>query len=75
MATTNEVSKAVQSAPKAVSVQELINKSVKELGRARPDHLSGERLAWIALTSIRLNPKLGQCTPESLWVPCLRQPR
>jgi recombination protein RecT len=65
MATTNEVSKAVQAAPKAISVQDLINKSVKELGRALPDHMSAERLARIALTSIRLNPKLGQCTTES----------
>lgn len=65
MATTNEVSKAMQAAPKAISVQDLINKSVKELGRALPDHMSAERLARIALTSIRLNPKLGQCTPES----------
>lgn len=65
MATASEVVKAVQAAPKAVSVQELINKSVKELGRALPDHMNPERLARIALTCIRLNPQLGQCTPES----------
>lgn len=65
MATANDVTKAVQAAPRAVSVQDLINKSVKELGRALPEHMNPERLARIALTCIRLNPKLGQCTPES----------
>lgn len=65
MSKADEVTKAIQAAPKAVSVQELINKNVKELGRALPDHMNPERLARIALTCIRLNPKLGQCTPES----------
>lgn len=65
MAKTEDVTKAMAEAPKAVSVQDLINKSVKELGRALPEHMNPERLARIALTCIRLNPKLGQCTPES----------
>ena len=65
MAKTEDVTKAMAEAPKAVSVQDLINKSVKELGRALPEHMNPERLARIALTCIRLTPKLGQCTPES----------
>lgn len=47
------------------SLQELINASINELGKALPSHLNAERLGRIALTTIRLNPKLTECTPES----------
>lgn len=47
------------------SLQTLIRESVKELGRALPEHMKPERLVRIALTSIRLNPELSRCTPES----------
>lgn len=65
MATQAEATKAIATAPKVTGLQELIKKSVKELGRALPEHLNAERLARIALTCIRLNPKLSECTPES----------
>lgn len=48
------------------SLQELITKSAKELGKALPEHMRPERLVRIALTCIRLNPELGKCTPASL---------
>ena len=47
------------------SLTTLIRESTKELANALPSHLSSERLVRIALTSIRLNPKLAQCTSES----------
>jgi recombination protein RecT len=47
------------------SLQSLIQSASKELGRALPSHLSPDRLVRIALTSIRLNPELSKCTPES----------
>ncbi len=50
---------------KAVPIETLIQKSVTELGKALPKCMSAERLVRIALTSIRLNPKLASCTPES----------
>ncbi len=53
------------SKPKVQPLQELIQQSVKELGRALPAHLSPDRLVRIALTNIRLNPALASCTPES----------
>lgn len=65
MATVNDVKNAVAAQPKATGLQALIEKSVKELGRALPDHLKPERLVRIALTCVRLNPELGRCTPES----------
>lgn len=48
-----------------VSIQTMIQSSAKELGKALPSHMSPERLVRIALTSIRLNPELSLCTPES----------
>ena len=46
-------------------LQDLIQASVKELGRALPAHLSPDRLVRIALTNIRLNPGLANCSPAS----------
>lgn len=51
--------------PRTLPLQELIQQSIKELGRALPDHLSPDRLVRIALTNIRMNPTLAQCSPES----------
>lgn len=66
MATPDAVKNALTTgAPKAVPLQDLIQQSVKELGRALPAHLSPDRLVRIALTNIRLNPALASCTPES----------
>ena len=47
------------------SLQQLIETSAKELGKALPHHMRSERLVRIALTCIRLNPELAQCTPAS----------
>ena len=47
------------------SIQSLIEQSAKELGKALPEHMRPERLVRIALTNIRLNPKLSECTPAS----------
>lgn len=38
-----------------------------EIARALPSHLNGDRMARIALTSFRSNPKLGQCDPRSVF--------
>ena len=62
--TTQELAKQVANT-QGTSLQAMIQKSVKELGRALPSHLSPERLVRIALTCIRLNPELSKCTPES----------
>lgn len=65
---------SIESAKNAVAtqaqepqtLQALIEKSSKELGKALPEHMRPERLVRIALTCIRLNPDLGRCTPASL---------
>jgi len=50
---------------KELSLQALIQQSSKELGRALPSHLKPDRIVRIALTCIRLNPDLANCTKES----------
>lgn len=55
----------VEQRKKAKPIELLIEQSLKELGKAVPSFMSAERLARIALTTIRLNPKLAECTPES----------
>ena len=66
MANLAEVKKtALTKKENAVQIEELINSSLKELGKAMPACMNAERLARIAFTSIRLNPKLAECTPQS----------
>jgi len=65
MGTQDAANKALATATPVVSIQSLIQNSAKELGQALPAHLNPERLVRIALTSIRLNPALAKCTPES----------
>jgi recombination protein RecT len=43
----------------------LIQKMTPELARALPKHLTGDRMARIVLTAIRINPKLAECTQAS----------
>lgn len=65
MATPESATKALAAQPKPKSLPDLIKESTKELARALPKHLTAERIARIALTCIRLTPKLAECTPES----------
>lgn len=55
----------VEQRKKAKPIELLIEQSLKELGKAVPSFMSAERLGRIALTTIRLNPKLAECTHES----------
>ena len=57
--------KAVEIRQKSKPIEVLIQASLKELGKALPAHLNAERLGRIALTTLRLNPALAECTPES----------
>ncbi|MEI7474712.1 MAG: recombinase RecT [bacterium] len=57
--------KAQDNRQKAKPIQALIQNSLAELGKAVPTHMNAERMVRIALTTLRLNPKLMDCTPES----------
>lgn len=56
---------AILARQRSKPIEQLIQSSLKELGKALPSHLNAERLVRIALTTLRLNPKLAECTPES----------
>lgn len=43
----------------------LIQKMTPELARALPKHMTGDRMARIVLTAIRVNPQLAETTPAS----------
>lgn len=51
----------------ANTIQAYLQKIKPELDRALPKHMSADRLARVALTTIRLNPLLLECSIESLF--------
>ena len=48
-----------------MTIEELIEKSAKALGRALPAHMRPDRMVRIALTTLRLNPQLYKCDTQS----------
>lgn len=61
MTTTNLPAKS-----KAADIRTLLEKSRKQMEMALPKHLTADRLLRVAMTSIQKNPKLMECTPQSL---------
>jgi recombination protein RecT len=53
-------------AKKPKTIMDLIKSMESEMSRALPKHITAERLTRIALTTVRLQPKLQQCNPQSL---------
>jgi len=51
----------------AKSFPGLLTQFESEIKRALPMHLTAERMSRIALTAFRLNPKLEQCDPRSVF--------
>lgn len=49
-----------------IDMATFIRKQINELGNALPSFITPERFVRVAVTSIRLNPKLGQCTQASI---------
>ena len=64
MAKKEDVKKAVAKTEN-LSIEKLIEKSAKELGKALPAHMRPERITRIALTTLRMNKKLYSCDPYS----------
>lgn len=58
--------KAGAGASKGKTINDLFEQMKPAIAQAIPKHLTPERLLRIATTSIRTNPKLKVCTPESL---------
>lgn len=59
-------SKAVQPSKQGKTLADLFEEMKPAIAQAIPKHLTPDRLLRIATTSIRTNPKLKVCTPESL---------
>jgi recombination protein RecT len=63
---TGEASTEVATAEdKPASIAQFLDQLAPQLQRALPRHMSGDRLARIALTQVRLQPKLAACNPHS----------
>ena len=45
----------------------MLEKFKAEIARALPKHINPDRMARIALTAFRMNPKLGECDPRSIF--------
>ena len=73
MSTTKEVKNKLSTKAKTgikpspyKSVQDLLKRMAPEIQRALPKHLDADRIARIALTEMRKNPKLLSCSNTSL---------
>ncbi|MCD9194249.1 recombinase RecT [Streptomyces albireticuli] len=49
----------------ALTLAHQIDRMRPEIARALPAHMDADRIARIALTTLRRTPKLGECSPES----------
>jgi len=47
------------------TLQQQIERMRPQIARALPKHMNADRIARIALTTLRRTPKLGECSPES----------
>lgn len=61
------MSTAVATLPQAHSFPALLKQYQAEISRALPRHLNPDRMARIALTEFRKNPKLAECDPRSVF--------
>ena len=44
----------------------LVNQQKPAIARALPSHCNADRMHRVAITALRMNPKLQQCTPDSI---------
>ncbi len=51
---------------KGDTVFDLLERQKSQIERALPKNMSAERLLRVVLTEVRRNPKLGECSPQSL---------
>jgi recombination protein RecT len=54
-------------APKDRGFPSLLEKFKGEIARALPKHINPDRMSRVALTAFRMNPKLGECDPRSVF--------
>lgn len=66
LAVTKLKAKVATTQEKKVDMATFIRNQIKELGKALPSFITPERFIRVAVTSMRLNPKLAQCTQISV---------
>ena len=57
----------IKSAKSRQNFPDLLNTYAAEIARALPKHLSAERMVRVALSAYRLQPKLADCHPQSVF--------
>ncbi|HEY3495498.1 MAG TPA: recombinase RecT [Polyangiaceae bacterium] len=60
-----QVSNGTGEKKPAQDMVKLVQAMTPELARALPKHMTGDRMARIVLTAMRINPKLAECTQAS----------
>lgn len=65
--TVKAVAAATGAAKEARTFPGMLKQYRDEIARALPKHINADRMARIALTAFRKNPKLGDCVPESVF--------
>lgn len=58
--------KVLEKKEKSMDMATFIRSQIEELGNALPSFISPERFVRVAVTSMRLNPKLASCTQMSI---------
>lgn len=66
LAVTKLKDKVISTENKKVDMATFIRNQIDELGKALPSFMTPERFVRIAVTSMRLNPKLAECTQMSI---------
>lgn len=66
LAVTKLKAKVATTQEKKVDMATFIRNQIEELGKALPSFITPERFIRVAVTSMRLNPKLAQCTQMSV---------
>lgn len=64
--------KDIATMPKAKQFPAMLQTFQSEIRRALPAHMTPDRMARIALTCFRSNPKLAQCEPASVFAAVLQ---
>ena len=65
MSNVEQIKNQVANVSPVKSIETMVKNSMKTLGEALPSHMNAERLVRIALTTMRLNPDLYKCSPDS----------
>jgi recombination protein RecT len=61
------LNKAVNAPEQRKTFPQMLNAYKSHLALALPKHMNADRMARIALTAFRQNPKLEECAPESIF--------